>query len=125
MQPSNRDASALWDMAQAIREMQGFTANFDRPTYLQTLWIQRVVERNLEILSEAANRVSEDFQETHSEIDWRNAVGLRNIIIHRYDRIDQDILWDIVTTILPSLLLQIESLLPPLPSEEGWFLLEI
>ena len=106
-------------MAQAIREIQDITTNFDRPTYLKTLWIQRVVERNLEILSEAANRVSEDFQETHSEIDWRNAVGLRNIIIHRYDRIDQDILWDIVTTILPSLLLQIESLLPPLPSEEG------
>jgi uncharacterized protein with HEPN domain len=112
MQPNNRDASALWDMAQAIREIQSFTASFDRANYLQTLWVQRVVERNLEILGEAARRVSEDLQDVHPEIDWRNTIGLRNIIIHRYDRVDQEILWDIVTNILPSLLLQIESLLP-------------
>lgn len=99
MQPNNRDASALWDMAQAIREIQSFTTSFDRENYLQTLWVQRVVERNLEILGEAARRVSEDLQDVHPEIDWRNTIGLRNIIIHRYDRVDQEILWDIVTNI--------------------------
>jgi uncharacterized protein with HEPN domain len=113
MQPSNRDSSALWDMAQAIREIQSFTVSFDRENYLQTLWVQRVVERNLEILGEAARRISEDLQDAHPEIDWCNTIGLRNIIIHRYDRVDHEILWDIVTTILPSLLLHIESLLPP------------
>lgn len=88
MQPNNRDASALWDMVQAIREVQSFTASFNREDYLQTLWIQRVVERNFEILGEAARRVSEDFQAAHPEIDWCNTIGLQNIIIHCYDVVD-------------------------------------
>ena len=92
MQPNNRDASALWDMAQAIREIQSFTVGFNRENYLQTLWLQRVVERNFEILGEAARRVSEEFQAAHPEIDWRNTIGLRNIIIHRYDGVNKDIL---------------------------------
>lgn len=92
MPPNNCDASALWDMEQAIREIQSFTVGFNRENYLQTLWLQRVVERNFEILGEAARRVSEEFQAAHPEIDWRNTIGLRNIIIHRYDGVNQDIL---------------------------------
>jgi uncharacterized protein with HEPN domain len=75
----------------------------DNP-YLHTLWIQRVVERNLEILGEAARRVSKEFQQAHPEIDWRNTVELRNIIAHRYNRVNHENLWSIVTQALPDML---------------------
>jgi uncharacterized protein with HEPN domain len=48
------------------------------------------VERGLEILGEAARRVSEAFQQAHPEIDWRNTIGLRNVIAHRYEQVQQD-----------------------------------
>ena len=71
------------------------------------------VERGLEILGEAARRVSEEFQQSHLEINWRNMIGLRNVIAHRYEQVQQDRIWAIVTVELNRLLAQLEPLLPP------------
>ena len=104
MNESSRDYAAIWDMTQAIREIRQFTADFSEKSYLETLWIQRVVERNFEILGEACRRISREFQQEHPEIDWRNTVALRNIIAHRYEYVDHEILWSIVQNTLPALL---------------------
>jgi uncharacterized protein with HEPN domain len=53
----------------------------------------------------------------HPEIDWRNAINLRNILVHRYDQVRPEVIWNIVTSVLPSLLIQVEALLPPLPDD--------
>jgi uncharacterized protein with HEPN domain len=113
MQANNRDPASLWDMIQAIREIQEFTASLSYEDYLENRLVQRAVERNFEILGEASRRLSDDFRTTHSDIDWRRIIGLRNILAHQYELIRQEILWDIITTLLPSLLNQIEILLPP------------
>jgi uncharacterized protein with HEPN domain len=51
------------------------------------------VIRNFEIIGEAANRLPEDFKETHSEIDWHKIRGFRNRIVHDYFGIDYSIVW--------------------------------
>ena len=112
MSRGNRDVAAIWDMTQAIREIQHFTTNFTEESYLETLWLQRVVERNFEILGEACRRVSVEFQQTHPEVDWRNTVALRNIIAHRYEQVDHELIWDIIQNVLPSLLGVLENFLP-------------
>jgi uncharacterized protein with HEPN domain len=116
MQANNRDAASLWDMVQAIYRIQEFTANLDLDHYRTSTLIQSAVERQLEILGEAAARVSPNFRQSHSEVDWRRIVGLRNII-HRYDEIQQDVLWSVVTLELANLLAQLEPLLPPLSND--------
>ena len=118
MQANNRDAASLWDMVQAIRRLQAFTTGVTFDDYQASILIQSAVERQLEILGEAAGRVSDGLRQTHPEIDWRRTVGLRNIIIHRYDEIQQDIIWSIITTELATLLTQLQPLLPPLPDEQ-------
>ena len=118
MQANNRDAASLWDMVQAIHRIQEFTAGLSFDDYQASILIQSAVERQLEILGEAAGRVSDALRQTYSTIDWRRTVGLRNIIIHRYDEIQQDIIWNIITTELATLLTQLEPLLPPLPDED-------
>jgi uncharacterized protein with HEPN domain len=70
MESLDRNHSALWDMAEAIREIQSFTEAVTKEEYLETLWLKRVVERNFEILGEAARHVSIEFQQAHPEIDW-------------------------------------------------------
>ncbi len=115
MQANNRDAASLWDMVQAIRRIQEFTVNLSFEDYQESILIQSAVERQLEILGEAAGRISEEFRQAHPVIDWRTIVGLRNILIHRYDQIQQDILWNIIATELVNLLAQLEPLLPPPP----------
>ncbi|MCX5965516.1 MAG: DUF86 domain-containing protein [Cyanobacteria bacterium] len=114
MESLDRNHSALWDMAEAIREIQNFTEAVTKEEYLEMLWLKRVVERNFEILGEAARHVSIEFQQAHPEIDWRNSIGVRNIIAHRYKKVDHQILWTIFNTILPIL----EELAPPLPENE-------
>jgi uncharacterized protein with HEPN domain len=117
MQANDRNNDSLWDMAQAIRRIQEFTVDASCETYLESVLMQSAVERQLGILGEAARRVSIEFQQLHPEIDWRNAINLRNILVHRYDQVSSEVIWNIVTSILPSLLVQVEALLPPLPDD--------
>jgi len=66
----------------------------------------------VEIVCEAATRVSEPMQAAHSGLPWREIIGTRNRLIHGYDAVDYDILWTIVTADFPPLLRQINALLP-------------
>lgn len=111
MQNNDRDTASLWDMLRAIQHIQEFTSGCTETDYLDSLLIQRAVERELEILGEAARRVSTEFQQAHPEIDWRNTIGLRNVIAHRYDQVDQEIVWRIVVSVLPTLREQLEVLI--------------
>ena len=81
--------------------------------------MQSALERQLGILGEAVRRISSELQQFHPEIDWRNAINLRNILVHRYDQVSSEVIWNIVTGVLPSLLVQVEALLPPLPDDSG------
>jgi uncharacterized protein with HEPN domain/predicted nucleotidyltransferase len=117
MQADNRNQAALWDMVEAIKQIIEFTANSSCAEYRGNRMVQRAVERELEILGEAARRISEEFHQANADIDWRNMINLRNLIAHRYDRVEPDTLWNIIITVLPGLLSQLELLLPPLPPD--------
>lgn len=79
--------------------------NSDRIFFLAVLKL-------VEIVGEAAIRVSEVTQTAHPEIPWRQIIGTRHRLIHGYDAVDNDLLWDIVTADFPPLANQIRSLLP-------------
>jgi uncharacterized protein with HEPN domain len=66
----------------------------------------------VQVIGEAARKVSDEFRLQHPEIPWRNIVGMRHRIVHDYMSVDEDILWQVVTDDLPSLLPQLEHLLP-------------
>ena len=67
--------------------------------------------RLLEIIGEAANRISKDVQDEHPEIPWSNIIGLRHRLIHGYSSIDLDIVWQIVTADLQPLVAALERML--------------
>ena len=66
----------------------------------------------VEIVGEAATRISVPFQTSHPEMPWREIISSRNRLIHGYDSVDADILWTIVTVDFQPLAKQIKSLLP-------------
>jgi uncharacterized protein with HEPN domain len=117
MPPNNRDAGYLWDMLQAAHRLQEFTAGVSFETYLESVLLQSAVERQLEILGEAARRMSEAFRQENPEIPWSSMIGQRNVIAHQYDDIDLQQLWSVVTSDIPTLIAQLEPLIPPLPPE--------
>ncbi len=65
--------------------------------------------RLLEIVGEAANRITPETQSRYPSIPWRQIIGLRNRLIHGYDDVDMDLLWVILTDDLPDLIIQLES----------------
>ncbi|MDX9973419.1 MAG: DUF86 domain-containing protein [FCB group bacterium] len=73
--------------------------------------LKHLLVRNIEIMGEAASRVSSQLQEAHPEIPWRRMVSIRNRLVHAYFDIDLDILWHTVRTALPELLPKLKTLL--------------
>jgi uncharacterized protein with HEPN domain len=112
MPSKNRDVASLADMVQAIGYIQTFTANLAADDYFNDMRTISAVERQFTILGEASGRISDAFRQAHPTLDWRRIIGLRNIVTHRYDDVDQDILWNIIQAELPALLAQIEAVLP-------------
>jgi len=73
--------------------------------------LQLALTRLVEIVGEAASRVPKELQDRRSAIPWREIVSARNRLIHGYDFVDLDILWEIVATDLPALVPQVEQAL--------------
>jgi uncharacterized protein with HEPN domain len=71
--------------------------------------------RLLEIIGEAAGRVTQPTRDQYPMVPWSQIVGLRNRLIHGYDEVDFDILWVIVQTDLPPLISQLEAILGEVP----------
>lgn len=66
----------------------------------------------VQVIGEAARKVSAQFQQTHPEIPWRQIIGMRHRIVHDYMRVDEDILWEVVSNDLPALLPHLEQITP-------------
>ncbi|WP_181308078.1 DUF86 domain-containing protein [Rufibacter sp. XAAS-G3-1] len=104
----------LWlaDIKRSIVEIYDFLpVEKDFPTFQKDLKTRKAVERNLEIIGEALNRilrVNPDILITNS----RRIVNTRNRIIHGYDTVSEDIIWAIVIKELPKLEEEIDRLLP-------------
>jgi uncharacterized protein with HEPN domain len=82
MQPDPRDAAYLWDMLDAARTVEQLSSGLDFAHYSIDRRTQLAVERSLEIIGEAAGRVSTSFRNAHPEIPWRQIIGQRNVLIH-------------------------------------------
>ena len=66
----------------------------------------------VQVIGEAARKVSPEFQSDHPEIPWRQIVGMRHRIVHDYMRMDEDVLWKVVSEDLPALLPHLEKVAP-------------
>jgi uncharacterized protein with HEPN domain len=89
---------------EAVELTQGKTRNDLDSDRLLGLALVRL----LEIIGEAANRVSADYCSSHPSIPWAQIISLRNRLIHGYNSVDMDILWQIVSKDLPSLIDKLE-----------------
>ena len=111
MRPETTDQAFLWDMWDAAKAIQEFVNGKAFHHYQQDRMLRGEVERHLEIIGEAANRVSNDFQANHSEIPWRRIIAQRHVIAHEYGEIKHELIWKVATLHLPELIRHLEPLI--------------
>ena len=104
-----RDDNCLEHMIEACRKIRRIVA-VSRVDYDSSEEKQLALERLFEIVGEAASKVSESFKREHPQIPWRQAIAMRNFVIHDYAGVDIDVVWDSAQTDIPMLLLELESI---------------
>jgi uncharacterized protein with HEPN domain len=100
---TSRDLGYLEDMRLHALDALAIANRIGRESFLSDRTMQHAVIRCLTVVGEAANRVSSDTRDALPEIAWGEAVGLRNVLVHEYERIDLPRVWTIVETDLPPL----------------------
>lgn len=113
----DKDTGYLWDMLDSARTICDFVSGISFNQYMQDRKLQLAVERAIEIIGEAARRVSESFRSRHPEIPWQNIIAQRNVLAHEYGEIKQELIWKVVTKRIPELIATLTPLIPPPPSE--------
>lgn len=109
---SERDLPLLLqDIKVAIQSILDYTTSYNLETYEQDVKTRHAVERNFEIIGEAASRIPNQYKELHLHIEWRIIKDFRNFIIHDYFGINNQIVWDTIQFRLPDLLIRITTLL--------------
>ncbi len=86
----------LKDMLGAVEQIMDYCKDCDYVKFANTKIIQDAVIRNLEILGEAANKLSDDFVKSHPDLPAKQARGMRNLLIHHYDYVDVDEVWKVI-----------------------------
>ena len=97
----------ILDAIEAICQYTGTTA---REEFIQNPILRDAVIRQLEIIGEASNRLSDETRLASPDTQWAQIISMRNRLIHGYFQVDVDLVWEIITNDLPALKQQIESI---------------
>lgn len=119
MRPEERDAAYLLDMIQAAEKVRRFVQGLKQEEFREDEMLRDAVERNVEIIGEAARKVSEAFKNRHPEIPWRKMVALRNVLVHEYEKVGVEEMWAVAMFHVPNLIENLAPLIPPAPPETG------
>jgi len=112
-------AKLLQDILDAGRAVRQFVANHTLAEYRENLMLRSAVERQLEIVGEAMNRLDRLDPDMLQRLQGhQKIVAFRNIIAHGYDALDNAIVWQVITDYLPTLLSQTEQLLQEVEAED-------
>lgn len=106
-----RDKAYFFDIVNSARLAVEYLSELSLEEFSNHTAIQDAVIRRIEIIGEAANRISKESRSEYAHLPWNEMRGMRNLLIHEYDEIDMKDVWDTVKNDLPKLIIEIEKIL--------------
>lgn len=97
------DRQRLLHILEAIEEIQVYTANTDLDSFLANSMMRFACVKQIEIIGEAANSITIETRSIFTELEWKQIIGMRHILVHEYFGVDFDLIWQVIINDLPQL----------------------
>jgi uncharacterized protein with HEPN domain len=105
------DEARLRHIYDAILEIESYLADKDFQDFMDKSMMRFACIKQLEIIGEASNHISDETKLAFSSIAWTQIVGMRNIFVHEYFGIDSTLAWEILTNDVPELKIKVKEML--------------
>lgn len=99
-----RDAAALADLLDAARTILSHAAGASETEFRTNRVLQDAVLYRINVIGEAARRLSEDIRSQHPEVPWRDIIAMRNRVVHDYESVDPAKVWAVIERDIPELI---------------------
>ena len=103
MRNSLGDKIRLQHILDAILEIESYLIDVDFDSFLENSMMKFACIKQMEIIGEASNHISEDVKVKFSKIEWAQIIGMRNVFVHEYFGVDSSIVWQIIIGDFPEL----------------------
>lgn len=96
---------------EAIKTIESYKSGLTLESFSENRMASDAIIRELEIIGEASNNISDEFQKEHPDVPWRKIIGIRNTLIHEYFGVNKKVVWNTIENDLPELKKIMEELL--------------
>lgn len=103
MRGKSGDIARLKHILDAIIEIENYSLETDIQEFVKNSMMRYACIKQLEIIGEASNHISEEVKTKFSNVEWSQIIGMRNIFVHEYFGIDTNLVWEIIKDDLPGL----------------------
>lgn len=99
----NKDSLYIIHIRECLEKIDQYLGNSKKADFLNNGMLQDAVVRNLQIMSESTQRLSDELKDKYPEVEWHKISGFRNIVVHEYLTLDVERVWLIIENDLPKL----------------------
>jgi uncharacterized protein with HEPN domain len=103
MRGKSGDKERLRHILDAILEIENYSLNSDFSGFMKNSMMRFACIKQMEIIGEAGNHVSDEIKANFSTIEWSQIIGMRNVFVHEYLGVDPKLVWEIIKVDLPGL----------------------
>jgi len=109
------DRQRLLHIVEAIEEIQQYTTKVDIKSFLSNSMMRFACVKQIEIIGEAANVITPETKAIFTDMEWRQIIGMRHILVHEYFGVDFDLIWQVIIDDLPVLKEKVLQVLASIP----------
>ena len=103
MQSELGDEIRLKHVLDAIEEIEKYLLEVDFPIFIENSMMRFACIKQMEIIGEASNHISDELKSKFTDVEWAQIVGMRNVFAHEYFGIDSSLVWEIIKNDIPDL----------------------